>query len=228
MSKIPSVREYSVLTAAEWAALNPVTANGQLYIESDTGIIKVGNGATAYSSLASAAVAPTATQTLTNKTLTSPTITTPTVTGGTINNTVIGGTTPAAATFTTATVSGGNGIATAVTHASTLLDLSVSSTATDLIPANSLVLGVTVFVKTIIVGTTAVSFDIGDGTDADRWGTGIAFAAGTDTNIADFTITGPAYYGAATDVVLTPDAGTLDTGEVRIAVHYISLTAATA
>ena len=42
-------------------------------------------------------------QTLTNKTLTSPTVNTPVVTGGTINNTVIGGTTPAAGTFTTIT-----------------------------------------------------------------------------------------------------------------------------
>jgi hypothetical protein len=228
MSKIPSVREYSVLTAAEWAALNPVTTGGQLYIESDTGIIKVGNGSTAYSSLAAAAVAPTATQTLTNKTLTSPTITTPTVTGGTINNTVIGGTTPADGTFTSVTVSGGDGIATAVSHVSTLLDISDSTTATDLIPAGSLVLGVTVFVKTEIEGTTAVSFAVGDGTDADRWGTGIAFDEETSTDISDFTITGPAYYTADTDVVLTPDDGTLDTGEVRIAVHYISLTAATA
>lgn len=223
MSNTASFLEYSVLTAADWAAVNPVTKRGQLYVESDTGIIKVGDGVTAYNSLAAAAVTLGGAQTLTNKTLTSPA-----VSGGTINNAVIGGTTPAAGTFTSVSVSGGNGIATAVTHASTLLDISASSTATDLIPANSLVLGVTVNVKTIIVGTTAVSFAIGDGTDADRWGTGIAFTAGTKTNIADFTIASPQYYGSATSVVLTPDAGTLDTGEVRIAVHYISLTAATA
>lgn len=40
------------------------------------------------------------TATLTNKTLTSPTINTATIEGGTINNSVIGGTTPAAGTFT--------------------------------------------------------------------------------------------------------------------------------
>ena len=45
----------------------------------------------------------TGSQTLTNKTLTSPTVNTPVVTGGTIDNTVIGGTTPAAGTFTTIT-----------------------------------------------------------------------------------------------------------------------------
>lgn len=41
------------------------------------------------------------TDTLTNKTLTSPTVNTATISGGTINNAVIGGTTPAAGTFTT-------------------------------------------------------------------------------------------------------------------------------
>lgn len=48
------------------------------------------------------------TDTLTNKTLTSPTINTATISGGTINNAVIGGSTPAAGTFTTVTDSKGN------------------------------------------------------------------------------------------------------------------------
>jgi hypothetical protein len=219
MSKIPSLREYTVLTAAQWAAISPTTTHGQLYVESDTGVIKVGDGVTSYNSLAAAAVTPTGTQTLTNKTLTSPTIT-----GGTLNDTVIGGTTPASGTFTSVTVSGGNGISTAVTHASTLLDLDVDgSTATDLIPAGCLVLGVTVFVETEIFGTTAVSFSVGDGSDVDRWGTGIIFAEETSTSISDFTIASPVYYGVDTDVVLTPDDGTLDEGKVRIAVHYVNL-----
>ena len=45
-------------------------------------------------------------ETLTNKTLTSPTINTATISGGTINNAVIGGTTPAAGTFTSLSDSG--------------------------------------------------------------------------------------------------------------------------
>jgi hypothetical protein len=48
------------------------------------------------------------TDTLTNKTLTSPTVNTPTISGGTINNSVIGGTTPAAGTFTTVADSKGD------------------------------------------------------------------------------------------------------------------------
>lgn len=48
------------------------------------------------------------TDTLTNKTLTSPAINTATISGGTINNTVIGGSTPAAGTFTTVADSKGD------------------------------------------------------------------------------------------------------------------------
>ena len=52
------------------------------------------------------------TATLTNKTLTSPTVNAPVISGGTVDNTVIGGTTPAAGTFssltaTTAAINGG-------------------------------------------------------------------------------------------------------------------------
>lgn len=49
----------------------------------------------------------TGTQTLTNKTLTSPVINTPALAGGTINNAIIGGTTPAAGTFTSVAMTTG-------------------------------------------------------------------------------------------------------------------------
>jgi hypothetical protein len=48
------------------------------------------------------------TDTLTNKTLTSPTVNTATISGGTINNAIIGGSTPAAGTFTTVADSKGD------------------------------------------------------------------------------------------------------------------------
>lgn len=100
-----------------------------------------------------------------------------------------------------------------------------TKTLTNLIPANSLVLGVTVRVTTLITGATSIA--IGDGTDADRWGTGIAVAAGTTTNVSDFTIAGPVYYGAATSVVLTAAGSDFTAGVVRATVHYIALTPAT-
>ena len=60
-------------TAAAWTAANPVLAldsNGvEIGIETDTGLMKIGDNATAWNSLPYAAAGPTATQTLTNKTL---------------------------------------------------------------------------------------------------------------------------------------------------------------
>jgi len=73
------------------------------------------------------------TATLTNKTLTSPTVNTPTVSGGTINNTVIGGTTPAAGSFTT--VSASTSVTTPlVTRAGTL---ALSATGANVITAST-------------------------------------------------------------------------------------------
>lgn len=40
-------------TAAEWTAANPVLADGEMGLETDTKIIKVGDGITAWNSLTS-------------------------------------------------------------------------------------------------------------------------------------------------------------------------------
>ena len=103
-----------------------------------------------------------------------------------------------------------------------------TATASNIIPAGSLVVGVSIRVTTLVTsGDGGTSFTIGDGTDADRWGTGIAFTAGTTTDIADFTITSPVYYTAATSVVLTPNSGTFSAGAVRVVVFYWDITAPT-
>jgi microcystin-dependent protein len=84
------------------AAASPAqTADGSVVWDSDDNLLTVGDG-----SSRKVMVDTTTAQTLTNKTLTSPTVNTATVSGGTINNAVIGGTTPAAATFTNLTVTG--------------------------------------------------------------------------------------------------------------------------
>ncbi|MFH1390524.1 MAG: hypothetical protein ABIH56_07395 [Candidatus Margulisiibacteriota bacterium] len=73
-------------------------------------VIKMNSGGTQYDSAGTAPtgafVGTTDIQTLTNKTLTSPTINTATISGGTINNAIIGGSAPAAGTFTTLTANG--------------------------------------------------------------------------------------------------------------------------
>ena len=70
-------------TASGATTSNPTLAAGEPGLETDTGLVKFGDGATAWTSLPYATVGPTATQTLTNKTLTSPTVNTPTATVGT-------------------------------------------------------------------------------------------------------------------------------------------------
>ncbi|HEU00507.1 hypothetical protein LCGC14_0987170 [marine sediment metagenome] len=98
-------------------------------------------------------------------------------------------------------------------------------TATTLIPAGSLVVGVSLRVTTNITG--ANTFDVGDGVDVDRWGAAVALASSTTTDIADFTILNPVNYAAATDVVLTANGPDFTAGAVRLTVHYLDLTAAT-
>lgn len=122
---------------------------------------------------------------------------------------------------------GSNGQVAIMQHATAVVSAMSGATVTSasLIPAGSVVLGVTVRVTTLIEGAT--SFTVGDGTDADRWGTGIAVAAGTTTTVADTTITSVPIYAAATNVVLTATGSNFTAGAVRITVHYISLTAAT-
>ena len=72
-------------TALNWASVNPVLAQGEMGLETDTELMKLGDGVTAYNSL--------------NYFVTSQTNVG--ITGGTIDGTVIGGTTAAAGTFTT-------------------------------------------------------------------------------------------------------------------------------
>lgn len=102
-------------------------------------------------------------------------------------------------------------------------------TASSLIPAGSLVLGVTVYVSTTFANTNGLTtISVGDGTDADKWAATLARTSGSTNSIANFTTSSPTYYTAATNVVLTANAGTFAaTGAARVTVHYISLVAAT-
>ena len=65
-------------TASQWTSTNPTLASGEWGFETDTGKVKIGDGTTAWTSLAyigAGDVTLTGTQTLTNKTLTAPIIT---------------------------------------------------------------------------------------------------------------------------------------------------------
>ena len=95
------------------------------------------------------------------------------------------------------------------------------------IPDGALVLGVVLRVTTLITGCS--TFKVGDGTDDDRWGTGIALALGTTTSSADFTAAAPTYYASATNIVLTAVGGgaSFSAGVVRGAMFYVDVAALT-
>lgn len=100
-----------------------------------------------------------------------------------------------------------------------------TATATDLIPAGCLFLGLTTRVTTAITGAT--SFDIGASQDSTIWGDSISVSAGTTTDISDFTSNGIYFYMSAQSVVLTANGSSFTGGAVRITVHYLSCSAPT-
>lgn len=75
-------------------------------------------------------------------------------------------------------------------------------TATGLIPDGCVLVSVTTSVTTGLGGTTT-GYSVGDGSDADRWGTVSAVAAGTDTDNLDWTVTTIQLFTAAQNVILT-------------------------
>lgn len=100
-----------------------------------------------------------------------------------------------------------------------------STTVPNLIPAGAVLLGLTARVITAITGAT--SFDIGDGTDVDRWGAGIAIALDTTADNTDWTSGVISGFPAANDVVLTAVGGSFTAGAVRVTAHYFTAVAPT-
>lgn len=107
-------------------------------------------------------------------------------------------------------------------------DLTGGSTAvitlSNFIPANSWLWGVFVEVLADIQGTVA-DFDVGDGTDVDRWGGGIALTSGTRTTTDDYTAADSfgVFLTSATDVVIQDDGILLFTGGIlRIGALFLN------
>ena len=100
---------------------------------------------------------------------------------------------------------------------------------TSAIPAGADVIGVLTRVTTAIGETNSTTgYQIGDGSDADRWGDITGVAAGTTSDPSDFTNTGRHLYTSATNIVLTAVGGNFDgDGDIRITVVYRTLTAPT-
>lgn len=68
----------------------------------------------------------------------------------------------------------------------------------------------------------ASTWDLGDGTDADRWGTGLALAIDTTVDESDWT----AQTLAGGTLTASPDAGSFEAGfVVKVHAYYLSVTA---
>lgn len=98
-------------------------------------------------------------------------------------------------------------------------------TATNLIPAKSIVLGVNCRVLSTFSNASLTSFNIGDGTTANLWGATIPLTAGTKTSSADYTASGATlrWFGSANNVVLTGvGANFAANGSARLEVIYLA------
>ena len=101
-----------------------------------------------------------------------------------------------------------------------------TATATALIPAGSVVFGITERVLTAITGATSWRLGASGGAN-NSWGNALSVNVNTTNNLADFIATGPIFYGAATDVVMQSVGGNFTAGSVRLCVHYLKMVAPT-
>lgn len=105
----------------------------------------------------------------------------------------------------------------------TTIAAAATTTTTIQIPADAQVIGVSVRVTTVI--PTATTFTYGVSGTAARYGTGISTAANTT---AKGMIDGIRYYAAATGILLTPNlTPAAATGQVRVTIYYLEMTAPT-
>lgn len=98
-----------------------------------------------------------------------------------------------------------------------------SVTATNVIPAGAKVVGVNTKV-TVALGTGGgtTGYQVGDGTDADRWGTVTGTSTNTDTDGTNATADPEGTWSAAArNVVITANGGNFNgTGSIRVDVFY--------
>jgi hypothetical protein len=104
----------------------------------------------------------------------------------------------------------------------TLSGLTGASVATTggFIPDGAVLVGLTTKVSTAITGATG--YDIGDGSDADRWGANVAIALNTSSDNRDWTAGTIECFTAAQEVTLTAVGSNFTGGAVVIVAHYLA------
>jgi hypothetical protein len=101
-----------------------------------------------------------------------------------------------------------------------------TTTWTNAIPAGVDVLGVTTRVTANITG--ASGYQVGDGTDVDRWADVSLTTLGDTTDMSDFTDLNRHIYTAQTSIVITAKTSDFTGGTLRVTLHYLDVRAATA
>jgi hypothetical protein len=130
----------------------------------------------------------------------------------------------------------GSAIATSPTNGSFMQVLSKTTTvngsaaatisASNFIPAGSLVLGLTSYVTSTFSNASLTSMKIGDGTTTNKFSSAtMALTAGTvSDSLADGANTTPPIYNAATSVVITGNgANFAANGTIRLVLYYVDL-----
>lgn len=104
-----------------------------------------------------------------------------------------------------------------------------TETISGVVPARARVLGVAMRVTTVLAGASLGTWSLGDGTDADLYGSGLAKTAGTTAGNHTATANPLTHAWATTagNLVLTASAGQFDSGAVRYCVFYYDTTAPT-
>jgi hypothetical protein len=101
----------------------------------------------------------------------------------------------------------------------------ITVTATGARLAKKLIVGVTGRVTKVLVGAGLTTFSVGDGSDADRYGAALVKTLGTTFDFSTSTADPREWLAAAGNIVFTGAAGIFTSGEIRLDIHYIDLTA---
>jgi hypothetical protein len=104
----------------------------------------------------------------------------------------------------------------------------ITVTATGLRLAKKFIVGITGRVIVPCAGAALGTANIGDGTDADRYGAALDLRiAGTTFDFSTSTATPYEWLASAGNIVFTGSAGVFSSGTVAVHVHYIELGAPT-
>lgn len=97
------------------------------------------------------------------------------------------------------------------------------TTAAAAIKDGEMLISVTARILTTVALTTGTTISIGVSGATTRFGTGLALTAGTTTTSANFLSHSPLFSASDLGIIITPSAGTIDSGVIRLVVKYLKV-----